>query len=73
MKFYTKEECLIGLSKMQEKKFFKLCFIKQMCHQFGVQNFSSVWRVPSKKKTEIFLLLSIWKYLRMINIFCIHH
>ena len=38
MKFYIQEECLIGLSEMQWKEFFELSFIKQIGHQFGVQN-----------------------------------
>ena len=72
MKFYTQEECLIGLSEMQWKEFFELSFIKQIGPQFGVQNFSSVWGV-SPKLSWNFSLLSNWKYLEMINILCIHH
>ena len=58
MKFCTKEECLIGLSEMQWKEFFELSFIKQIGHQFGVQNFSSVWGYHPNW-TEIFLCSQI--------------
>ena len=59
MKFYTQEECLIGLSEMQWKEFFELSFIKQIGHQFGVQNFSSVWRAPPQTELKFFFALKL--------------